>query len=135
MGTPASAPPGDGDPANVAPAEDEDLEMTSVMDAEQRRALQKAARAEAEKAAAAAAPKEEDRATARPPPGQVPSSEGDVAIPKAPKLPSEAPAALAPAAAPAPARVAPAAAARRSVSLWHLVAFVLLVASVLFALR
>jgi hypothetical protein len=124
MGTPASTP--DDSKAPVGAEEEEDLELTSIMDAEQRRALQKAART----GKAAEDPQEAERPTARPPPQVVAAALAEeVAIPKAPLVPSEL-----------PKRGARKPAARTSVeaptlATWELVAFVLLAAAVAYALR
>jgi hypothetical protein len=82
MGTSAPAPPGDGH----APDGDEDeLELTSIMDADQRRALQKAAREKAGEAE----PEELQRPTARPPPEAVAVAQGEASIPKAQRVPAD----------------------------------------------
>jgi hypothetical protein len=130
MGTSASSPPGDGQGPN---GEDEELELTSIMDAEQRRALQKAARKLETKESE---PEEQQRPTARPPPeaDAAARSERDVAMPKPQRVPAEAREAATddaasnatPAATPAP----PA----RSNTLFSLVAFVLLAGAVAYEL-
>jgi hypothetical protein len=146
--------------------EEDELELTSIMDAEQRRALQKAARAAAEaQGLKEADPKVAERETARPPPEALAAVQGEVAIPKAPSLPSvhpvsrEQPVAKAPAVeeekpAPAPRAPKPAAAAATPAPApssspssssasstaspgytLALVAFVLLAAAIAFALK
>ena len=125
MGNSAPVPPDEGD----AP-EGEDLdepEMTSIMDAEQRRELQRAARSA----------KEPERETARPPPEAMIAEEvargAEVVIPRAAAVPTEALRAPAPAAV---AATAPAPEDRQTPSTsWFVVAFVLLAAAVAFELR
>jgi hypothetical protein len=124
MGTSASPPDDSNTP--VGAEEEEDLELTSIMDAEQRRALQKAART----GKAAEETKEAERPTARPPPQAVAAVlEEEVAIPKAPLVPSELPARAANASATAPTVEPP------TITTWQLVAFVMLAAAVAYALR
>jgi hypothetical protein len=121
----ASAPSPPGDPENAPGFEEpEDSEMTSIMDADQRRELQKAARSEA------ARTKEPERVTAPPPADAAAvATEETTRIPKAAAIPAEArPNGQAPA---AQAVEKPAAA----FSTWMVVAFVLLAAAVVFALR
>jgi hypothetical protein len=69
MGTSAPAPPAEGDADDLENLDD--LEMTSVMNPEQRRELQRAARTA----------KEQERETARPPPEATAAIEEEVSIP------------------------------------------------------
>jgi hypothetical protein len=86
----ASASPPDDEHAPTG--EEDELELTSIMDAEQRRALQKATRAAAEaQALKEADPKAGERETARPPPEALAAVEGEVSIPKPPSVPSVSP--------------------------------------------
>jgi hypothetical protein len=131
MGTSSSAPPDDGDLPESE--DDDDLELTSVMNVEQQRALRKAARKAAEVEMAA----DPERPTARPLPAA--GVVADVAIPKAPPVPAateidppaEAPAEDPPA---APVEEQPAAGGR-SITTIAWVAFVVLLAAVAYALR
>jgi hypothetical protein len=136
MGTSARVPPGND---LVPEGEEDELDMTSIMDAEQRRALQKAARTgKGEAAKREAEPEEQQRPTARPPPGAAAVAEGELAIPKPQPVPAEA--RLAPAEAPAQAAGPGPRAARtppggsRSFDTLSAVAFVLLAVAVAFAL-
>jgi len=133
MGTSASAPPGDG---NVSEEEAlDELDMTSVMDGEQTRELQRAARL------ASAA----DRETTRPPPAAATAViEAEASHPAAPvqaradARPTSEPA-LAPGRAPdrppAVPAVAGAPVAVASTSWFVVAAFVLLAAAIAFQLR
>ena len=125
-----------GTPIDDVPIEDEE-DMTSVMSSDQRKALQKAAKTEKESATL-------ERDTARPPPSQ----EEAVSIPRAPPVPAEVRHAEAPRAEAAPAKSQPAAQAKapsqapaRSAepkavwATWELVAFLLLAAAIVTALR
>jgi hypothetical protein len=137
MGTSAPAPPGEPPKAPDAGEEDE-AEMTSIMDAEQRRALQQAARSgqSTEGAAPPTKAKEAERPTARPPPEAAAVVQEEVAIPKAPAVPSEAPAKAAKEASKqASAPAAPRETVAQSITTWQIVSFVLLVAAVAFSLR
>ena len=135
----ASAPPEkDEEVPQPGDESEDDLEMTSIMDAEQRRELQRAARKEAERQ------KEPERETARPPPEVSAAIEQEaVAIPKAAKVPSEAPKAeessSTKAGARDPARAHPvirsSETARPLFDTVTIVAFVLLAAAVAYALR
>ena len=124
MGNSAPVPPGDGD----APEGDdlEEPEMTSIMDAEQRRELQRATRAA----------KEPERETARPPPEALVAVEAEVVIPKAAAVPAEALRNADPEPASEP---SPAPAARHDSpapsSVWVVLAFVLLAAAIAFEMR
>jgi hypothetical protein len=122
MGNSAPVPPGDGD----APEGDDldEAEMTSIMDAEQRRELQRAARTA----------KEPERETARPPPEAAIAAEAEVVIPKAPGLPSEARQAPKAAAEPSPPLAAQLSSPASS-STWFVLAFVLLAAAIAFEMR
>jgi hypothetical protein len=136
MGSSAPAPPGDG---KAPDGEEDELEMTSIMDAEQRRELQKAARTL--KAEAQPEPEELQRPTARPPPEAVAVVEQEVAIPKPQPIPAEAlaqaaehaepeaPGAPEPLRSPGAAPRAPTPAAG-SLNIFGVVAFVLLAAAV-----
>jgi hypothetical protein len=123
MASSAPAPPGGRPPAA---GEEDETEMTSIMDADQRRELQRAARE-------AAQVLEPERETARPPPEHEALATEELAIPKAAAVPAEArveapvsrPPAQAPEAAPASAGLQP----------WMWIAFALLLAAVAFALR
>jgi len=137
MGNSAPVPPGDG---NAPEGDDlDEAEMTSIMDAEQRRELQRVTRTG----------KEPERETARPPPEAVIAAEAEIVIPKAAAVPAEAmpeaeaeaeaeaepepEAEMAPEPAPAPAAV-------RSPdpvpsTTWSVVAFVLLAAAIAFEMR
>jgi len=100
--------------------------MTSIMSSYQARALKQAAADDTGTL---------ERDTAKPPPMDVTAEA--VAIPKAPAVPSVAPAAAAPEAiaSPPPApKPAPAASAKPG-GTWELVAFILLAASIVYALR
>jgi hypothetical protein len=131
MGNSAPVPPDDGDAPEGHDVDDEP-EMTSIMDAEQRRELQRVTRAA----------KEPDRETARPPPEAFKAleAEAEVVIPKAAAVPAEAVAAVppqppwkrAPPAAEGPR--APAASPAPSAT-WFVVAFVLLAAAIAFEMR
>jgi len=130
-----------GTPIDDVPIEDEE-DMTSVMSSDQRKALQKAAKTEKESATL-------ERDTARPPPSQ----EEAVSIPRAPPVPAEVRHAEAPRAEAAPAKSepaksqpaaqakAPSQAPARSAepkavwATWELVAFLLLAAAIVTALR
>jgi hypothetical protein len=112
------------------PVADDEEDMTSVMSAEQRKALQQAAKTEKESATL-------ERDTAKPPP----SDERPVPIPRAAAVPAElriseeprvAPAEPAPKAA---SRHAPAPSQPAGWTTWELVAFLLLAAAVVAALR
>jgi hypothetical protein len=127
MGNSAPAPPGIDD---VPEGEEVDeTEMTSIMDASQRRELQEAARAAA---------KEAERETARPPPEALLAVEAEVVIPRAAAVPAEAierddeEAESAPA--PAPRAAAAASSPAPSIT-WAVVAFVLLAAAIVFEMR
>lgn len=129
MGNSAPVPPDDDAPEGQD-VEDEP-EMTSIMDAEQRRELQRVTRAA----------KEPDCETARPPPEAVKAleAEAEVVIPKAAAIPAEAVAAVPsqrPAKRPAakPEGPAPAASPAPSAT-WFVVAFVLLAAAIAFEMR
>jgi hypothetical protein len=122
MGNSAPVPPDDG---NAPEGDDlDEAEMTSIMDAEQRRELQRVTRTG----------KEPERETAPPPPEAVVATEAEVVIPKAPALPSEArprpEAASAPSPAPAVQLPSPA-----SSPTWFVLAFVLLAAAIAFEMR
>jgi len=119
MGNSAPVPPGDDD----APEGDDldEAEMTSIMDAEQRRELQRVTRLA----------KEPERETARPPPEAVIVVEAEVVIPRAAAIPAEAVPAPESAPAPIPARSASA----DPSTTWAVVAFVLLAAAIAFVLR
>jgi hypothetical protein len=122
MGNSAPVPPGDDD----APEGDDldEAEMTSIMDAEQRRELQRVTRLA----------KEPERETARPPPEAVIVVEAEVVIPRAAAIPAEA--VPAPESAPAPMRrPLRCRRARTSSTTWAVVAFVLLAAAIAFVLR
>jgi hypothetical protein len=124
MGNSAPIPPGDGD----APEGDDldEAEMTSIMDAEQRRELQRVTRTG----------KEPERETARPPPEAVMAAEAEVVIPKAAAVPAEAlrKPEPEPASEPSPAPVArPSSPAPAST--WFVLAFVLLAAAIAFEMR
>jgi hypothetical protein len=122
MGNSAPVPPGDG---NAPEGDDlDEAEMTSIMDAEQRRELQRAARTA----------KEPERETARPPPEAAAAAEAEVVIPKAPALPSEARPAPEPLSAPSPAPSAELPSPASS-STWFVLAFVLLAAAIAFEMR
>ena len=117
MGTSAPVPPAEG---NAAELEDlDDLEMTSVMNPEQRRELQRAARTA----------KEQERETARPPPEATAAIEEEVSIPRAAAVPAEAVASPAPAS-PVAEESSPATSAT-----WFVIAFILLAAAIAFELR
>ena len=122
MGNSAPVPPDDG---NAPEGDDlDEAEMTSIMDAEQRRELQRVTRTG----------KEPERETARPPPEAVVATETEVVIPKAPALPSEArpkPEAVS-APSPAPAVQLPSPASSPT---WFVLAFVLLAAAIAFEMR
>ena len=111
------------------PVEDEE-DMTSIMSAEQRKALQQAAKTEKESATL-------ERDTAKPPP----SDARPVSIPRAAAVPSEARAKEEPRTVPPAKREpevqAPAAASGTSAgwATWELVGFVLLAAAIVAALR
>jgi hypothetical protein len=130
MGTSSSAPPDDGD---IPDPDDEDLELTSVMNVEQQRALRKAARKAAEIEAA-----DPERPTARPLPAA--GIAADVAIPKAPAVPTEAVAEIDPPptpaapASPTPPEESPAGTGRSIATLAWL-GFIVLAAAVAYALR
>lgn len=115
------------DPA--IPVEDEE-DMTSIMSAEQRKALQQAAKTEKESATL-------ERDTAKPPP----SDARPVSIPRAAAVPAEARAAAEPhvetPAKPEPAARAPARTSEPKAgwATWELVGFVLLAAAIVTALR
>jgi hypothetical protein len=130
MGNSAPVPPGDG---NAPEGDDlDEAEMTSIMDAEQRRELQRVTRAA----------KEPERETARPPPEAMLAVEAEVVIPKAAAVPAEAlPGAsepepesrpsASPSPSPSPAQLSsPAPSAT-----WFVVAFVLLAAAIAFEMR
>jgi hypothetical protein len=125
MAASASAPPDDEKSLGLDDPEDpEDPEMTSIMDAEQRRELQRAARLEAARV------KEPERETARPPAAATAlAAEELTQIPKAAAIPMEA--------RPQPVAPAPQAVEKpvAGPSTWMVVAFVLLAAAVVFALR
>jgi hypothetical protein len=121
---------------------DDEEDMTSVMSSDQRKALQKAAKTEKESATL-------ERDTARPPPA---GGEAAVAIPRAAPVPAEVrtvetpraePTPVKPASAPTPAKPAPAAQAparaaaeaKSGWATWELVAFLLLAAAIVTALR
>jgi hypothetical protein len=131
MGNSAPVPPDDGDAHDGHDVEDE-TEMTSIMDAEQRRELQRVTRAA----------KELDRETARPPPEAVKAleAEAEVVIPKAAAVPAEAVAAL-PSQRPVKRASATAEGPRASAvppapsATWFVVAFVLLAAAIAFEMR
>ncbi|HEY8090175.1 MAG TPA: hypothetical protein VIF09_20080 [Polyangiaceae bacterium] len=134
MGASASAPPDDEKKSPDQDGSEDELEMTSIMDAEQRRELQRAARKEAERQ------KEPERETARPPAEVSAALAEDMAIPKAAAVPAEA----MEAAREAPARAEEAVATRRFPAVapqrpmfdaMTVVAFVLLAAAIAFALR
>ena len=135
MANSATKPPDEG----PAPEGDEldETEMTSIMDADQRRELQRAARAL----------KEPDRETARPPPEAAIAVEAEAAIPKAAAVPAEA---LAlpestpePASEPEPEPTAPPARkaaaagtpAPSGLNVWWVISFVLLAAAIVFEMR
>jgi hypothetical protein len=134
MANSAAEPPDDG---RVPDADDDELaeeEMTSIMDAEQRRQLQRAARAL----------KEPERETARPPPEATDAVEAEIAIPKAAAVPESLVAtpvatpvakirSTPPAARPTAAATSSATAATTPV--FWVVAFVLLAAAIAFELR
>jgi hypothetical protein len=122
MGNSAPVPPDDGS----APEGDDldEAEMTSIMDAEQRRELQKAARTA----------KEPERETARPPPEAMLAVEAEVVIPRAAAVPAEALARLDPAPEPSPAPTAQLSSPAPSAT-WFVVAFVLLAAAIAFEMR
>lgn len=115
------------------PVEDEE-DMTSIMSAEQRKALQQAAKTEKESATL-------ERDTAKPPP----SDARPVNIPRAAAIPAEAreagqprveaPAAANPEPAPHPAPASAPDAKSGGWATWELVAFVLLAAAIVAALR
>lgn len=131
----SSKPPEGGKPLLDGQGEEDEAEMTSIMDAEQRRELQRAAREAARvqaPVAAEAKPEELERATARPPAEHEAIAAGELTIPKAAPVPAEAEI-EAPAPAKAPAATTPAASSSSPV--WVLVAFALLLAAVAFALR
>ena len=129
------SPKADGTPAPSIddpsiPVDDEE-DMTSIMSAEQRKALQQAAKTEKESATL-------ERDTAKPPP----SDARPVTIPRAAAVPAEARAAEEPRvetpAKPEPAAQAPArgsAEPKPGWATWELVAFVLLAAAIVNALR
>jgi hypothetical protein len=131
MGNSAPVPPDDRDAPEGLDLEDE-TEMTSIMDAEQRRELQRVTRAA----------KEPDRETARPPPEAVQAleAEAEVVIPKAAAVPAEAVAALPSqrpakrAAAATPLPRAPSSSPASSAT-WFVLAFVLLAAAIAFEMR
>jgi hypothetical protein len=144
MGASASAPPGDDEKSPDPENPEDELEMTSIMDADQRRELQRVARE-------AARAKEPERETARPP-AEVSAALAaeELAIPRAGGVPSDVSPVVDPpsgldtpalglASVPAPARApAPAAGAAQKAPAsdgWMLFAFVLLAAAVAFALR
>jgi hypothetical protein len=120
-------------------AVEDESDMTSIMSSDQARALKEAAADDTGTL---------ERDTAKPPPMEVPPEA--VAIPKAPAVPSVAPAAAAPEAVASPARPEdrkessrprahaapePVVAAAKSGGTWEIVAFVLLAAAVVYALR
>lgn len=128
MGNSAPVPPDDG---NAPEGDDlDEAEMTSIMDAEQRRELQRVTRAA----------KEPERETARPPPEAMLAVEAEVVIPKAAAVPAEAvpepvgepepPSGASRSPAPVPASTSPAPSAT-----WSVVAFVLLAAAIAFEMR
>jgi hypothetical protein len=121
MGNSAPVPPGNGD----APEGDDldEAEMTSIMDAEQRRELQRVTRLA----------KEPERETARPPPEAMIAVEAEVVIPRAAAVPAEALLAPISEATPQPVRTqlpSPAPSAT-----WFVLAFVLLAAAIAFEMR
>ena len=106
-------------------AVEDESDMTSIMSSDQTRALKQAAADDTGTL---------ERDTAKPPPMDAPAEA--VAIPKAPAVPSVAPATAAPeAVASPPPAPKPAPAATKTGGTWELVAFVLLAASVVYALR
>lgn len=125
------SPKADGTPIVDVPVDDEE-DMTSIMSAEQRKALQQAAKTEKESATL-------ERDTAKPPP----SDARPVTIPRAAAVPAEAraseePRAEAPAkpeSQPAPQAPARDTATNSGWATWELVAFVLLAAAIVTALR
>ena len=125
MAASAPVPPDDGDKSPELEDPD-DLEMTSIMDAEQRRELQKAARE-------AARAKEPERETARPPAEATAlAAEERLTIPKAALLPAEVrPQSPVPPAAPVEKPQVDTAGS----TAWMVVVFVLLAAAIVFALR
>lgn len=128
MAVSASAPPGDDEKSPEL--EDDNPEMTSIMDADQRRELQKAARAEAARMNQPAKEKEPERVTARPPAEAAAlAADERLQIPKAAAVPAEA---LPKTPVPPPQAVEKQVAGP---STWMVVAFVLLAAAVVFALR
>ena len=120
------------DETPLIPVDDDEEDMTSIMSAEQRKALQQAAKTEKESATL-------ERDTARPPP----SDERPVTIPRAAAVPAEVRVAVeeprvATPAKPEPAVQAPARSAESKPSgwaTWELVAFLLLAAAIVTALR
>ncbi len=109
----------------LAPAEEDDEDMTSVMSADQRKALQQAASNTKEAETL-------ERDTARPPPSAEAVAEAAaVAIPKAPAAPAVALAEKAP----APRAAATPAAVSAGWATWELVAFALLAVAVAVALK
>ncbi|HEY3817834.1 MAG TPA: hypothetical protein VGL81_11710 [Polyangiaceae bacterium] len=123
MGNSAPVPPDDG---TVPEGDDlDEAEMTSIMDAEQRRELQRAARTQ----------KEPERETARPPPeaALAAEAEAEVVIPKAAALPTDMSHEPAPEPASAPAR--PASRDPAPSTTWAVLAFVLLAAAIAFEMR
>jgi hypothetical protein len=127
MGPSSPLPPGDGNAAEEAVDE---LDMTSVMDRAQTRALLNAARLA----------REAEQETTRPPPAATGFNQVEVAIPVASAIPLDA----APTPEPAPLPAAPSVTAARSAvatpvagpsMTWVVVAFVLLAAAIAFALR
>ncbi|HEY1692784.1 MAG TPA: hypothetical protein VGG39_11515 [Polyangiaceae bacterium] len=148
MAAAASKPP---DSKPLAVPEEDETEMTSIMDADQRRELQRAARAEAARMQepTGEAPKAADleRPTARPPAEAEALAAEELAIPKSARVPSEAHATPLPSPAPAssakpstspePTEEAPEAHPHDPAATppWVLVAFALLIAAVAFVLR
>jgi hypothetical protein len=124
MGNSAPVPPPDDDHAPEGDDLDE-AEMTSIMDAEQRRELQRAARTA----------KEPERETARPPPEAMIAVEAEVVIPRAAAIPAEALPTPVPAPAPSPATVSAVSPSPPPSTTWSVVAFVLLAAAIAFEMR
>jgi hypothetical protein len=123
MGNSAPVPPDD----DHAPEGDDvdEAEMTSIMDAEQRRELQRAARTA----------KEPERETARPPPEAMIAVEAEVVIPRAAGIPAEALRTPVPASAPSSAAATAVSSSPAASMTWSVVAFVLLAAAIAFEMR
>jgi len=123
MGNSAPVPPGD----DHAPEGDDldEAEMTSIMDAEQRRELQRVARVA----------KEPERETARPPPEAMMAVQAEVVIPRAAAIPAEALETPAAESAPSPVPTAAPSPSPAPSTTWFVVAFVLLAAAIAFEMR